>query len=187
MTTPAKRRATLGRTANELARQDRLRGPRAAHDPLRPDVFALALDTREQLVGAVPMSVPIVVAKLPMGDLSVPGFEDRCAIDRKQLGDFIGCITQDKERFTKLLKRMADIEFAAVVIEATLADVRARKYRSKVDPSFVIGAAARITAEYGIPVFFCGSLDATTDFALRLLRCWWRRRGLNPELRECQS
>ncbi len=181
------KRTGASRTARELARLDRVRGPRDAYDPLKPDVFALALDTREQLVGAVPMSVPIVVAKLPMGDLSVPGFEERCAIDRKQLGDFIGCITQDKERFTKLLKRMADIEFAAVVIEATLADVRARKYRSKVDPSFVIGAAARITAEYGIPVFFCGSLDATTDFALRLLRCWWRRRGLNPELRECQS
>lgn len=186
MTTPAKRRATLGRTANELARRDRLRGPRAVYDPLKPDVFALALDTREQIVGPVPMSIPIVVGKLPMGDLSVPGFEDRVAIDRKQLGDFIGCITRDKERFATLLKKMAELEFAAVVVEASFFDVRSRKYHSQVAPEFVLGAAARITVEYGVPVFFCGSLDASTDFALRLLRCWWKRRGLSPELRECQ-
>ncbi len=178
MTTPALRRATLGRTARELARRDLLLGTRATYDPLKPDVFALAIDTREQIVGPVPLSIPIVVAKLPMGDLSVPGFEDRVAIDRKQLGDFIGCVTREKERFARLLERMAGLEFSAVVIEATLADVRARKYHSQVAPEFVIGAAARITVQYGIPVFFCGSLDATTDFSIRLLRCWWRRRGL---------
>ncbi len=171
-----------GRTANELARQDRLRGVRASYDPLKPEVFAMALDTREQIIGPIPLEVPIVVAALPSGDLSVPGFESRIAIDRKQLGDFIGCITHDRERFTRLLKKLADMDFAAVVVEASLADVRAHKYRSQVDPSFVIGAAARITTKYGVPVFFCGSIDASMDFAVRLLRCWWKDRGLRvPE------
>ncbi len=171
-------RPAASRTATELARADRLRGFRAEYDPLKPDVFSLALDTREQIVGHVPLNVPVVVAKLPMGDLSVPGFETRVAIDRKQLGDFIGCITQDRERFARLLTRMAELEFAAVVVEATLADVRNRKYRSQVEPQFVIGAAARITTKYGVPVFFCGSVDSTMDYAIRLLRCWWRDRGL---------
>lgn len=165
------------RTSTELARQDAMRGVRAVFDPLKPEVFAMALDTREQIIGPVPLDVPIVVATLPMGDMSVPGFEGQIAIDRKQLGDFIGCITHDKERFARLLKRMMDLDFAAVVVEATLADVRAKKYRSQVAPAFVVGAAARITTQYGIPVFFCGSIDATTDFAVRLLRCWWRGRG----------
>ncbi len=156
------------------------------YDPLRPDVFSMVLDTREQLIGFVPAEVPIVVAKLPMGDMSVVGFEDRIAIDRKQLGDFIGCISGENERFTRLLRRLADIDFAAVVIEATLADVRARKYHSSMEPSKVIGAAARITTQYRVPVFFCGSLDSSTDFAVRLLRTWWRRRGVSPELGECQ-
>ncbi len=171
-------RGRASRTATELARQDGMRGVRALVDPLKPEVFALCLDTREQKIGRVELSIPIVVAKLPMGDLSVPGFESRVAIDRKQLGDFIGCITQEKERFHRLLDKMRGLEFGAVVVEATIADVRARKYRSQVDPSFVIGAAARITTKYGVPVFFCGSLDVTTDFAVRLLRCWWRDRGL---------
>ena len=179
-----RRRARLGRTAAELARRDRLRGGvRAAYDPLKPEVFSLALDTREQIVGPVPLAIPIVVKALPMGDLSVVGFEERVAIDRKQLGDFIGCVTRDKDRFLRLLKRMSTLEFAAVVVEASHADVRARKYRAEVEPAFVLGAAATISTRYGVPVFFCGSLEASTDFALRLLRGWWRDRGLRPELR----
>ncbi len=174
------------RTSTELARQDAMRGVRAIYDPIHPEVFAIALDTREQVVGPIPLDVPIVVGKLPMGDLSLPGFEQRVAIDRKQLGDFIGCITHDKERFTRLLVKMAELEFAAVVIEATLADVRARTYRSQVAPAYVVGAAARITTKYGVPVFFCGSLDTTTDFAVRLLRCWWRDRGLRLPIKSAE-
>ncbi len=174
------------RTSTELARQDAMRGTRAAYDPLHPEVFALSLDTREQVVARIPLEVPIVVAALPMGDLSVPGFEQRIAIDRKQLGDFIGCITHDKERFARLLTKMAGLEFAAVVVEATLADVRARKYRSQVAPAFVVGAAARITTKYGVPVFFCGSGDSTMDFAIRLLRCWWRDRGLRLPIKAAE-
>lgn len=173
----------MGRTAAALARLDRQRGARAVYDPMRPEVFALALDTREQLVGFIPRAIPVVVGKLPAGDLSVPGFEDRVAIDRKQIGDFIGCVTRDSERFTRLLRKMAELDFAAIVVEATVADVRARKYRPKVTPGFVLGAAAYITAKYGIPVYFCGSLDASTDFAIRLLRAWWLNRGIRRELR----
>lgn len=187
MTLAKKRKPRAGRTAAALASADRCVGPRAAFDPLKPDVFAIALDTREQVVGFVPLTVPIVVGKLPMGDLSVPGFEDRVAVDRKQLGDFIGCVTRDRERFTRLLEKMATLDFGAVVVEASFADVRARKYRSQVEPAFVIGAAARITTKYGVPVFFCGSLDASTDFAVRLLRCWWRERGMRPELKAIEG
>ena len=183
--TLGRRRRRLGRTALELARKDKLRGGvRAAYDPLKPEVFSVALDTREQIVGPIPLAVPVVVKTLPMGDLSVVGFEDRVAIDRKQLGDFIGCVTHEKERFVRLLKRMAaELEFAAVVVEASHADVRARKYRAEVEPSFVFSAAAAITTRYRVPVFFCGSLEASTDFALKLLRGWWRDRGLRPVLK----
>jgi DNA excision repair protein ERCC-4 len=172
-----------GRTAAALARLDRQRGPRAEHDPMKPEVFALALDTREQLIGFIPRTIPVVVAKLPVGDLSVPGFEDRVAIDRKQLDDFVNCVTRESERFTRLLRRMAELDLGAIVVESTVAAVRAHKYRSQMSPAFVLGAAAHITAKYGVPVFFCGDLDASTDFATRLLRAWWINRGIRRELR----
>ncbi len=108
---------TASRTATELARSDSMRGVRAVFDPMKPDVFSVALDTREQVIGPVPLDIPVVVAKLPVGDLSVPGYESRIAIDRKQLGDFIGCITWERDRFARLLTKMADYDFAAVVVE----------------------------------------------------------------------
>lgn len=166
------------RTRAELDRRDALRlGKRAEYNPLKPDVFSVALDTREQLIGPISLDVPIIVKTLPIGDFSVVGFEDKIAIDRKQIGDFIGCVTWEKERFTRLLLRMQALDFAAVVIESAISDVRARKYRADVLPSFVLGAAARITTKYRVPVFFCGSLESSTDFAVRLLRSWWRERG----------
>lgn len=171
------------RTAALLAGQDRRLGKRAVYDPLRSDVFALKIDTREQLVGFIPRAIPVVVAKLPVGDLSVPGFEHRAAIDRKQLGDFITCLTRDKERFARLLNKMSELEFAAIVVEATIADVRARKYKNNVEPQFVLNAAAFITAKYGVPVILCGSLDASTDYSIRLLRAWWANVGIRRELR----
>jgi ERCC4-type nuclease len=176
-------KARASRTARELARQDRLRGVRAEYNPLRPEVFSMAVDTREQIIGPIPLDVPVVVSKLPAGDLSVVGFEDKIAIDRKQLGDFIGCVTWQKERFIRLLERLATYDYAAVIVEATVADVRARKYRADVPPAFVLGAAAKVSTKYDVPVFFCGPLDCSTDYAVRLLRCWWRDRGLNPELK----
>lgn len=175
-------RVRAQRTATELARQDRMRGARATFDPLKPDVFSIALDTREQIIGPIPLDVPIVVGKLPVGDLSCVGFEQRIAIDRKQLGDFIGCVTHERERFTRLLERMRELDFGAIVVEASVADVRARKYRADVAPAFVVAAAAKIIAKYRVPVFFVGSLDASTDFAVRVLRAWWRERGTKPEL-----
>ncbi len=171
-------KAKASRTQTALERADRMRGVRAVYDPLRPDVFSVAMDTREQLIAPISLDVPIIVKKLPMGDLSVVGYEDKIAIDRKQIGDFIGCVTWERERFSRLLTAMKQLSFAAVVIESTIADVRSRKYRADVTPSFVLGAAAKVTTKYGIPVFFCGSLESSTSYAVHLLRAWWRERGV---------
>lgn len=172
-------RPRASRTTTVLARADRMRGIRAAYDPLKPEVFSVALDTREQIVGPIPLDAPIVVGKLPLGDLSVVGYESRVAIDRKQIGDLIGCVTWEKERFTRLLVGLAGLDYAAIIVEATIADVRARKYRADVSPAFVLGAAAKISTKYRVPVFFCGSLESSTDYAVRLLRAWWRERGVS--------
>ncbi len=172
------RKSRPSRTQTALERADRMRGIRATYDPLKPETFTIALDTREQLIAPISLDIPIVVKKLPMGDFSVVGYENRIAIDRKQIGDFISCVTWERERFTRLLIAMKELSFAAVVVESTIADVRSRKYRADVTPSFVLGAAAKVTTKYGIPVFFCGSIESSTAYAVHLLRSWWRERGV---------
>ena len=140
--------------------------------------MAIALDTRENLICPISLDIPIIVRKLDVGDLSVVGYEDKIAIDRKQIGDFIGCCTWEKDRFFRMLTAMTALSFAAIIVETSIADIRSRKYRADVTPGFVLAAAARITTKYRIPVFFCGSLESSTAFAVHLLRSWWRERGV---------
>jgi ERCC4-type nuclease len=137
---------------------------------LAPGTFAIVTDTREQRPYTFPSDVPIVVAKLDAGDLSVVGAEHRCAVDRKQIGDFVACCTWERERFTRELERLAGYDFAAVVVEASLLDVRAKCYRANVAPAVIVASAASIAVRYGVHVYFAGDRASCADFCLRLLR-----------------
>lgn len=136
----------------------------------------IAVDTREQRPYVFGRSVPMVVKCLPAGDMAPLGAESRCAIDRKALGDFVRCITVDRERFARELAKLATYETAAIVVEANLSDVMRRKYRAQVDPQVVIGAAASIFVRYRVPVFFCGDRYSGSDFSLRVLRKFWEQK-----------
>ena len=60
-------------------------------------------------------------ATLPVGDYSLPGFEDRVSIERKPLDDLVGCLMgKDLERFEKELARARHYDLFCVVIEAPL-------------------------------------------------------------------
>lgn len=147
----------------------------AAGKPLTPGSFpGVTCDTREKTGAYIYADVPMVVAKLDAGDLSVIGAETRIAIDRKQLGDFIGCVTWEKDRFGRMLEKLSKYELGAIVVEASFEDVRQRRYRANVAPSVVIGAAASIVTRYGIPVYFAGNRESSADFTLRLLKSFWR-------------
>jgi ERCC4-type nuclease len=139
-----------------------------------PGTFAVVTDTREQRPYTFPPDVPIVVEKLDAGDLSLFGAESRVAIDRKALGDFVACCTWERERFTRELERLASYDFAAVVVEASLLDVRAKVYRAKVAPAVVVASAASFAVRYGVPVYFAGDREASADFCHRLLRSFWK-------------
>ena len=48
------------------------------------------------------------------------------------------------------------MEFAAVIVEASLPDILDHRYKSDVRPASVIGAAVAIMVEYCVPVIFAG-------------------------------
>jgi len=74
-------------------------------------------------------------AKHIKGDYSLPGFEDRAAIERKSLNDLIGCLMgSNRQRFERELARGRHYDLFAVVVEASLADVSQGRYRSDMKP-----------------------------------------------------
>jgi ERCC4-type nuclease len=169
-------RAPATRTQQILDHADRLAsGVRA---PVVAGEFAIAYDTREQnenFPRAIALSIPILVKKLDTGDLAPLGYESRCTLDRKQLGDFINCRTWERERFDRELERMSTMDFAAIMIEANHDDVLRRRYRAKVDPNAILSSAMSITVKHGVHVHFCGDTWHAADLGVRLLRAFWRK------------
>lgn len=148
----------------------------ALTDPstITPDLLAIVRDTREQEGHGYwfAPTVPMVVAKLDSGDYAPFGYENRCAIERKTLGDYIQSITWEHARFRRELDRLKTYDYAAVVVEASHNDVTEHRYRSKVAPHWVFATTATLSIRY-CPIFFCGDRKHAASFTLMLLERWW--------------
>ena len=136
----------------------------------------IAIDTREQEpYGFDPSRVTTVRKALPAGDYSLAGRETDVAIERKSLEDFVATAIHARERFARELRRLAAYDFACVVVEASMEDVLAHRYRSGADPRAVFGAALSIVVDHHVPVFFCGDRQVACRFVEGLLALYHRR------------
>lgn len=113
-------------------------------------------DTREGLPYSFSGYAAIVErGTLESGDYSILGFEDRISIERKTIDDLIGCLMGDnRERFERELGRLRAYDFAAVVCECTLDDLRRGRYRSDMNPKSAIQSVIAFMARYRLPFVF---------------------------------
>ena len=117
----------------------------------------IVADTREQRpFPFAKYEVEVERAALPSADYSLPGFEDRAAIERKELGDLVGCLMGGgRERFERELRRLSIYELKAVVIEASMRDVADGLYRSEMKPHAVLQSVFAFQVRYNVPFLFC--------------------------------
>lgn len=101
--------------------------------------------------------VQVEAATLSVGDYSIPGFETRIAIERKELNDLIGCLTVGRDRFERELARSRPYDFFAVVVEASLADVYQGRYTSKMNPQSALQSIVAFQIRYKTPFVWCGN------------------------------
>ena len=99
----------------------------------------IIVDTREQLPYTFDEH-PTMIQKLDTGDYSLQGFEDDFAVERKELGDFLNCVGQHRERFVRELERGRDLRRLYVVVEATIREIAHELYISKINPNSVFGS-----------------------------------------------
>ena len=119
-----------------------------------PDGFVLVIDTREQR----PLCKNVkglcsLVDTVKDGDYTIKGFEDRFAVERKQISDFYGYIGKERKRTTKKIKRLAEFDFAAITIEADLDDIFVPQLYSTVSPEVARGFLTSVNVRYGIHTF----------------------------------
>jgi ERCC4-type nuclease len=115
-------------------------------------------DTREQRVFTFSKyEAEVERATLPTADYSLPGFEDCVGIERKELGDLVGCLMgSNRERFERELRRLSAYELKAVVVEASMRDVADGLYQSEMKPHAVLQSVFAFQVRFAVPFIWCG-------------------------------
>lgn len=108
-------------------------------------------------------------ATLPAADYSLPGFEDRVAIERKELNDLVACLMNgNRDRFERELAKLRFYDLAAVVVEASLDDVSKGRYRSEMKAHAALQSIFAFTVRYRVPFIWAGNRPGAeyTTFSL---------------------
>lgn len=108
-------------------------------------------------------------------DYSLPGLEDRVALERKQLGEFVNTVIHSWLRFRKELVRLSGFDVAAIVVEGNLQQIVDHQYESEAEPASVLGRMNGIFLDHGIPVFLWGDRVLASQMAGRFLLQAWRK------------
>lgn len=144
--------------------------------------FTVLIDQREKhpyffhgiRAGASRSYRPLVIATqfahLPTGDYSILGMESRITIERKSLADLYSTLGSNRDRFEAEHERMSHFEFAAVVVEASMAMIlTSPPPESRLLPKSVHGTYLAWSMRYGVQWYMCEDrrlAEKTTWFLL---------------------
>jgi len=130
----------------------------------------VAIDTREQKPYRFS---PSEVKTLRAGDYSVVGLEERVAIERKSKSDAYSSLGKGRARFERELQRLAKLDCAAVVIEASLQDFLDAPAFSRLSPRAAVHSLIAWSVKYRVHVFFAGDRRHAKAVTLGLLEKYW--------------
>jgi len=132
-------------------------------DQISPTII---VDTRERR----PYDFDGAITKaLATGDYSILGLEDRIGIERKSLPDLLSVIGQSRPRFERELERLAQIQFPALVIEASLDEALQATRHSSIHWNAVLGSLCSWSVRLRLSIWFCRNRRLTQLVTERLL------------------
>lgn len=150
----------------------------------------IVIDSREQQ----PYDYPgAVVMALRSGDYSLFGCETRVAIERKTLSDAYSSLGGGRKRFERELERLSGMDYAAIVIEATLEEFLRAPAFSKMNPKAAMNSLLAWSVKYHVCIFFAGSRRYGQTLTFRLLEKFWKYKretnsgGQKPNLEGLQK
>ena len=134
----------------------------------------VVVDSREQKPYRFQRSV---TRALRSGDYSVEGLETQVVVERKSKEDAYSSLGRDRERFEREFRRLADFEYAAVIVEAGLSDFLEPPAFSRMHPHAAINTLVSWSVKYGVHVFFADSRRLARALTYRILEKYWKHRG----------
>lgn len=164
--------------------------------------FVVVVDTREQLPytfaglttraakGRRPLEVPTVRRGLKTGDYTIVGMEDCLAVERKSKSDLYGSITYGRDRFKREHERLSGLQWAHVVVEASLADALTPPEGNRTSPRSVLGTIASWPTRYGVQWWFADNRQLAEILTYQLMEkahTEWRQHTDESTRRPCES
>jgi ERCC4-type nuclease len=151
-----------------------------------PKPFVL-IDTREKEPFALHVNHPNWIRgerreTLKTGDYTVEGMESLLCLERKSLADLVACTVTYRRRFLASCARLAQFKWKAILVEATLEDIKggfgAFDIPSEVHPNAVCGTLDAIEAKFGIPVIYTSTIqnlatERAASWLSKHFTYWW--------------
>ena len=128
-----------------------------------PDGMVIIQDTREQkspLLTRLPAGLCILSGVLPVGDYSIKGFEDKFAIERKQLSDFCSYVGKETRKTLIKMQKMRELEWAGLAIEVDECDLIKPQEFSQVHPESNRQALVSFDVRYGVHIYYNSNREA---------------------------
>ena len=163
--------------------EEDMSAPHAA--PVTP--YTVVIDTREQVPYAFadrltssrdPVGVAVLTqfAALPSGDYSLAGLQHKVAVERKSLADLYSTLGSGRARFTRELARLAEMELAAVVVEAEWSRVLTDPpTHSQLNPKTIIFSVIAWQVRHPrVHWAFLPGREVAEAYTIRLLDRFWR-------------
>lgn len=146
------------------------------NEKLKKIMPPIIIDTREQnpFVFSEYTETKPIRKKLDTGDYSVEGYENCFAIERKELGDFLNCVTRERLRFEReLLRATENLRRFWIIIEGSFADISYGRYRSLVKSESVLGTIAAWENRFNVIIKTCDNRPCANRMAYKILsKCY---------------
>ena len=88
---------------------------------------------------------------LSIGDYTIAGLEDMCAVERKDLADLVHSFTAERSVFIERLRRLRSCPHRLLVITAALSQVKSWYPHSNANPNRILQSLIAMLAGLGVP------------------------------------
>jgi ERCC4-type nuclease len=119
---------------------------------------------------------------LKTGDYTLEGMESLLSLERKSLADLIACTVTYRKRFLAACDRLARLRWKAILVQATLEDIKGGyesfDIPSGVHPNAVCGILDAIEAKFGIPIIYSSRIqylatERAASWLSKHFTYWW--------------
>ena len=134
----------------------------------------IIIDTREQRPYTFQQIKPqpkVVTKGLKTGDYSLDGLQNKICIERKSLADLFGSVGSGRKRFEREMQRMSKFDYAALVIESSLAGIFTNPpSRSKMSSKAIFRTLLSWSIKYNVCVWPAWNREAGEKITYLLLK-----------------